>query len=127
MRVTELDGPLLNFWVAMSEDLALPAEPDPWHPCENGGRWNPANYSPTNNWSVAGPIVSKYWGELNDRLNDWLGPSWSTLSIFQSSPLVWFMRAYVATKFGEEVEDQLAAPFQQLQNKSPTLCQRFKW
>jgi len=37
-------------------------------------------------------------------LIEWFGPHWSFAQTITESPLTWLMKAYVKTKFGDEVE-----------------------
>ncbi len=107
MKISRLDGPQLDFWVAKSSGLALmkdaPAEGSPHDP--RSGQWHPANYRPSVNWAQGGPIVSNEWFQLEDVLSEWFGPSWSFVETVRRDPLKWFMRAYVASVFGDEVEE----------------------
>ena len=107
MRVTKLEGPLLDFWVAKSENLTLrpeiPGSGDS-HLAGNGF-WHPDTYHPSRNWAHGGSIVSEEWYGIEDGLLEWFGPSWPFIKAITDDPLKWFMRAYVKTKFGDEVED----------------------
>jgi hypothetical protein len=107
MNVKRLDGALLNFWVAKSGGLKL--QPDPPRPGEHydpeSGYWHPLNYHPATDWSQAGPIVSNDWFALEDILIEWFGAEWNHIRGLVQDPLKWFMRAYVASQFGDEVED----------------------
>lgn len=107
MRVARLDGPLLDFWVAKSENLQLQPNNS-----ENGetqltetGFWHPDTYHPSRNWAHGGSIVSNEWYEIEGALLEWFGPGWPFIKAIIDEPLKWFMRAYVKTKFGEEVEE----------------------
>ncbi len=108
MQVAELDGSLLNFWVAMSEGLERsPVAPEPGEGHDpDSGFWHPSNYHPATDWSQGGPIVAREWSNLEDALGAWFGARWPFMGVFAEQPLVWFMRAYVASKFGDEVEEQ---------------------
>jgi hypothetical protein len=107
MNVKRLEGPILNFWIAKSAGLKpLTEQPLPGvlHDPESGF-WHPQNYHPANNWAHAGPIVSNDWYCIEDILIDWFGPDWHTINAIVQNPLIWFMRAYVASSFGNEVEN----------------------
>jgi hypothetical protein len=107
MNVKRLEPPLLNFWVARSAGLKLrsntPTGGDVHDP--ESGTWHPKTYHPATNWSHAGPIVSNEWYGLEDILIEWFGAYWNTIPALTQEPLKWFMRAYVASQFGDEVED----------------------
>jgi hypothetical protein len=107
MRVMNLEAPLLNFWVAKSLDLKpLPDGRGAGSvSVANADSGQPEPYQPSIDWSQAGPILASEWYELETVLIDWFGPFWPHLQQFRDQPLVWFMRALVALRFGEEVED----------------------
>lgn len=107
MRVTSLDGALLDFWVAKSENLKLlPALSEEEQPHVNGsGYWHPSTYHPSSDWSQGGEIISNEWYSIEDALIEWFGPGWPYIKAITESPLKWLMRAYVKTKFGDEVEE----------------------
>jgi hypothetical protein len=107
MNVKRLDGNLLDFWVAKSGGLKLLPEPpkpgDRYDP--ESGYWHPLTFHPGSDWSQGGPIVSNEWYALEDILIEWFGNGWTHISALVHDPLKWFMRAYVASQFGDEVED----------------------
>ena len=107
MNAADLDGPLLNYWVAQSEGLELmeqePEEGEPHSP--DTGMWHPKNYHPASDWSHGGPIVSREWSAIEAWLTARFSARWPFVKVVSDAPLAWFMRAYVATKFGDEVED----------------------
>jgi hypothetical protein len=107
MNVKRIEADRLNFWVAKSAGLKLlPQVPEPGanHDPENGF-WHPRNFHPASDWSHAGPIVSNEWYVIEDMLLAWFGPQWTQVNAIMCEPLKWFMRAYVASQFGDEVED----------------------
>lgn len=111
MNVKRLEGPLLNFWIAKAAGLQL-APQDPRHGEvhePDSGFWHPASYSPSTNWSQAGPIISNDWFAIEDMLIEWFGDDWTHINAVVEHPLTWFMRAYVATQYGNEVEDATTA------------------
>ncbi len=123
MRVTSLDGALLDFWVAKSENLQLlPQFPENEQTRLNeSGYWHPSTYHPSSDWSQAGPIISNEWYSIEDALIEWFGPTWPSIRAISTAPLKWLMRAYVKTKFGdevEEVEEAEYAPPELLTNKA---------
>lgn len=107
MRVTSLEAPLLNFWVAKS--LKLQPLPDGRGKDSvsviNPESGLPEPYQPCIDWSQAGPILADEWYELETMLIEWFGPHWPHLQEFRDNSLVWFMRALVALRFGDEVEE----------------------
>lgn len=129
MKTSELTGALLDYWVARAEGLEVTALPkdqryspparhmvrlksgDPercefaWHGV--GYRFIP-NYS--DDWAQGGPIIererigTRWLG--NDGDNRWVAyGSDGQADAFGPTPLVAVMRAYVASRFGDEVED----------------------
>lgn len=114
MKVSELTGGELDFWVANAEgkenvELQV-AQRSTNKICvvrADGGRQFDYAYSPSSQWSVGGPIIErekislacsqdgKTWYALIPAKTDMSGPT----------ALISAMRAYVASKFGDEVED----------------------
>jgi hypothetical protein len=122
MNVKRLDGRQLNHWVAKSAGLTLSLDyqkPGTRHDPESGV-WHPHTYNPANDWSQAGPIVSGEWFAIEDALMNWFGPQWPHIPAITENPLKWFMRAYVSTQFGDEVED--TGPFSEIQGTVATVA-----
>ena len=113
MRVTRLDGTLLDYWVAKSEGLELlPNQPTEGEThAQSSGFWHPSIYQPSSNWSQGGAIVANEWYDLENVLIEWFGPNWPFIKAIADEPLKWLLRAYVATKFGEEVEEVVEFEF----------------
>ena len=42
---------------------------------------------------------------------EWFGAQWPHIPAISDNPLKWFMRAYVATQYGDEVEDSMPIEF----------------
>ena len=108
MHIKRLDDALLNYWIARSAGLQrATTDPAPGSRHDpDSGLWHPLTYCPASDWSQAGPILSNEWFSIEDQLIAWFGPEWPHLNAIKESPLKWFMRAYVATQFGDEVEDR---------------------
>jgi hypothetical protein len=107
MNVKRLDGAVLNFWVAKSGGLNLLLES---LQLEDGDLHAGADlisqyFNPSANWSHGGPIVANEWYGIEDTLKSWFGLEWNTIDAVEQNALKWFMRAYVASMFGDEVED----------------------
>lgn len=107
-KVCELDGQLLDAAVAKAKGDALP---DFWRDPDDGTCWarpGREEWAPSSRWDQGGPIIEReritigpamgrdgWWaGEPRNRINDGYG----------HTPLIAAMRAYVASKFGEEIE-----------------------
>lgn len=112
MRVTKLEGPLLDFWVAKSANLTLRLKAPEGEelPKTGDGFWHPDSYHPSRNWTHGGAIVSEEWYGIEDALHEWFGSDWPHIKAITDDPLKWFMRAYVKTQFGDEVEEIAEIP-----------------
>lgn len=134
MRVSELEGALLDYWVAMAEDVGRKDEdklsPELWR--ENGkessmcmvwygggcsiegGRWD-QSYCPSSDWQDGGPIIERERVDLGavDMMGEgarWcasMGAGIKRYRAFGPTPLVAAMRAYVGLQFGDEVPDDV--------------------
>ncbi len=106
MRVITLTSPMLNFWAAKARGLNTVFDHRAEHSVSivDPESSVPKPFQPCLDWSQAGPILADEWYDIETTMIDWLGPYWSYMKEFQDDPLTWFMRAYVASKFGEEVE-----------------------
>jgi hypothetical protein len=107
MIVKRIQGSLLDFWVAKSVGLKPVSERHSQAQCHDpeSGYWDPRTYRPSSDWSQGGPIVSNEWYVIEDILVDWFGTDWATITAIRNEPLKWFLRAYVVSQFGDEVED----------------------
>lgn len=107
MNAKRLDGALLNFWVAKAAGLQRSAvAPQPGEKYDPASaEWHPINFSPATHWPHAARFLLSDWYDLEDWLENWFGPEWSQVPVFKADPLPWFMRAYVATQFGEILEN----------------------
>ena len=112
MKVSELEGWGLDYWVARAEGIKFERKGDigiyELHGNDVGG-YNRHEYSPSTDWARGGPIIEREWITLGvDTLSD--GKSWCARVSDQHgywtgpTPLIGAMRAFVASKLGEEVE-----------------------
>lgn len=111
MHATRLEGAQLDFWVAKAAGLqreAQPPAPGNRHDTE-GSSWHPHNFHPSADWTHAARYLLDDWYSLEDCISNWFGPDWSAVPAFKADPLKWFMRAFVATHFGEALEDSAMA------------------
>lgn len=116
MKVSELTGAQLDYWVAKAEEKALPLI--------RGGVCYviehveaEIDFSPSSDWEQGGPIierekitlmsehdgycaVARHCKRTDEHNHDDCGGVW-----FDSSCLIAAMRAYVASKFGDEVSE----------------------
>jgi hypothetical protein len=107
MNVKRLDGRMLNFWIAKSTGHIHLSDAAGLGHSESldSSFWHRHNYNPANDWSHAGVIVSENWYAIEDTLLEWFGEQWPHTPTVADNPLKWFMRAFVATQFGDDVED----------------------
>lgn len=120
MKVSDLKGATLDYWVARCDGLPLSSE---WACCPAGGIFigrgvdgDPhRQFDPSARWEDGGPIIEReqmtVWHRIEDETDDF----WNAcielrggVECTESGPtlLVAAMRAYVASKFGAEVEGQ---------------------
>lgn len=124
MKVSELEGELLDAWVAKAHGMVSMEHPiakgKPWtrfwgydkrDGVHAGPRVAVAKFRPSTDWSWGGPIIEREKIWISDEEDSWIAslpPHVDTgagRDLIQSgkSPLVAAMRAYVANKYGEEV------------------------
>lgn len=112
MRVDELVGAQLDYWVGRAEGADFGPEwdqgPDYVMIGGHSGR-RPERYSPSTDWAQGGPIIERERISVNDggfyypgRRSAWIDASFTA---YGPTPLVAAMRAYVASKFGNEVQE----------------------
>lgn len=104
IKTQELTGAALNWAVAKCEGIVSGDDLDTGFIKERG-------YTPSREWSQAGPIIERERIEVfyirtdDDNEPEWGASKYGTL-VEQSgpTPLVAAMRCYVASKLGDEVE-----------------------
>ena len=114
MKVSELEGAELDYWVAKAEGW----EAD-WKPPEHPGNYkipgfgwsSSAGWNWSTDWSQGGPIIERETIQLNPgnafpNCTVWWAKhpahGWTIVSSGET-PLIAAMRCFVASKFGEEV------------------------
>lgn len=114
MKVDDLEGALLDYWVARAERWTVTMPPAvEFYSQEKGWR----AYSPSTNWAQGGPIIERekigifadgtgsLWGaEMRAQHDHWIDTTVYDADSNGPTPLIAAMRAYVANKFGNEVE-----------------------
>jgi hypothetical protein len=98
MKVAELQGAMLDYWVARAEGVTGKID---------------MMYMPSTDWATGGPIIDREKIEFGRRVDDMWGAWIGDLAFDeQSDPtgtgpthLIAAMRAFVASKLGEEVPD----------------------
>lgn len=117
MKTAELNGAQLDYWVARALDdrQARIVGAEEHERCETrfGDQWPWNRFMPSSAWMDAGPIIEREhitldWNVFNkaDPNYDptpWMGLIDGGTIFYGATPLVAAMRAYVASKFGEEV------------------------
>jgi hypothetical protein len=126
IKVAELEGAKLNYWVARAEGKKIRIIPSGLHPygdmetevffsISDAGYFYTGGfdadleveYSPSADWSQGGPIIEREHITLDAKPSGtydsiaFKGGKW----IEGPTPLIAAMRCYVASKFGEEVEE----------------------
>ncbi|WP_321905100.1 phage protein NinX family protein [Paraburkholderia tropica] len=123
MKVEELEGEALDYWVAKAlgfahtsaseAAFALDGQTDPCVFTTSSGKLRLAKadsvtaWNPSADWSCGGPIIERERVGIMP-----VGIEWKAYAIgdmdataYGVEPLIAAMRAIVASKFGEEVED----------------------
>jgi hypothetical protein len=117
MKVAELEGALLDAWVARAEGYdVIPAPTDPqgcW--VDTGG--TPFPFRPSTDWAQGGQIIEREridltFGNEPETWEAMVRPEYKYGTYMRDNgrgtgptPLIAAMRAYVASKFGDEVPD----------------------
>ncbi|WP_241300508.1 phage protein NinX family protein [Burkholderia stabilis] len=118
MKVSELEGALLDYWVARADERPLSSEWD----CAGAdgiligtGAGDLERFAPSTDWAHGGPIIDRVPFGIFERVDG----GWAA-GIYQPQQgmrdlcvayqagdtlLIAAMRAYVASKFGDEVPD----------------------
>ena len=106
MRVATLRPPSLNFWAAKAAGMPATVDRPPAAAVRvrDPDSGDIVSFEPSTDWSHALPMLSDAWYEIETILIDWFGEQWARSSEVRDNPLAWFMRAFVAVKFGDEVE-----------------------
>lgn len=119
MKVSELVGAELDYWVAHAENFPMSCD---WNQGDfiliGTGAGDLERFSPSSQWEDGGPIIERARIDLSappnmdapDEHIDWAAavddPKVAyTIQYFGETPLIAAMRAYVASKFGVELPD----------------------
>lgn len=119
MKTAELAGAKLDYWVAKADHWF--AVDGMWFRSESGdydiSMWKVDAYSPSTNWGQGGPIIEREHGTFTayygagGKLTHYaaeMGAGMNSYWMPGPTHLVAAMRAYVASKFGDEVADEPA-------------------
>ena len=105
-KVSELEGELLDAAVAKAEQLEpIPGEPSGYFYWGVESGW----FAPSTYWAIGGPIIERERIRIDWRRNPEMGgndciAACDHLRQYGPTPLIAAMRAFVASKFGEEVD-----------------------
>jgi hypothetical protein len=120
MKVAELEGALLDYWVARAAGLLNPRVDDGFcwveEPACDGdpGSALEAAFAPSTDWAQGGPIM-ECENYCLPRVNTnggsphhggYVASTPAGFFFYGKTPLIAAMRTYVADKFGEEVPDE---------------------
>jgi len=111
VKVSELQGAMLDYWVAKAEVVSIERRGRKQNLyTQQGVVWRPSS-----DWSQGGPIIERNAGTFGIAGNDqdfnqvsyWaeMGRTITRCRMVGPTHLIAAMRAYVASKFGEEVEE----------------------
>lgn len=115
MKVSELEGYLLDYWVAKARGFEEIRVFSPSRPTDCGWvevRFNSSpgagftRYDPSDDWGYGGPIIEREQLTIEPWADGWLASYERDNALVGEggpTPLIAAMRAYVASKFGDEV------------------------
>jgi uncharacterized protein DUF2591 len=133
VKVGELSGALLDYWVAKCEgrEARIAEYTDgnqycvvPAGVCGDRGWTDQSIYSPSTAWSIAGQIIERDrievtpWHDPRSASVRWCATAFEKRAMgalspqrskWGDTPLIAAMRCYVASKFGEEVPDEVTS------------------
>jgi hypothetical protein len=124
MKTADLTGAMLDYWVARGLDLRFPfiTRDGDCYVVINGCGFEGEKCSPSTNWQHGGPIIEKYgieWerqSSTDGMTSGWTASVEATVLSSSNPPWQWgetqlvaAMRAYVASKFGDTVPDEVPA------------------
>lgn len=104
MKVSELEGAELDYWVAKAKGKINADNWNLWRNLRCGEEYNPSS-----DWDIGGPIIEDEQITVQCTLN--CPPVWRATSRrlkgnqAGDTPLIAAMRAFVASKFGDEVKE----------------------
>lgn len=119
MKVSELSGALLDYWVAraLGYSSVQDLERRSGLCIVDGDGYQTKDWSPSRDWTQGGPIIERERimivpaGYNGDPEHEWMAGDEECWTKFRQprwrgpTPLVAAMRAFVSRKFGDEVED----------------------
>ena len=121
MKVSELSGVTLDWWVAKADGLSPKTETGVcivYPPSDGDGEEGLTFYEPSLKWSHGGPIIERMSIERERQSSaDGMDAGWSASVepttknpdppwLWGETQLIASMRAYVASKYGDEVPEE---------------------
>lgn len=125
MKISELEGALLDAWVAKAHGMVGMEHPiakgkpltrfwgyEKRDGVHAGPRVTVATFKPSTDWSWGGPIIEREKLSVTANMGgSWIGTANNAsskpgLRVVGPTPLIAAMRAYVASKYGKEVPDE---------------------
>lgn len=124
MKVSDLTGAQLDAWVAKAEGVTGLVEKDgrmchveEWDP--EGHSWRDSlkdwvmwiDYAPSQRWDQGGPLIERErmqlmpWKVELQHIASWTALTRGKVAADGDTPLIAAMRAFVASKFGEDLEE----------------------
>ncbi|MDI4633306.1 DUF2591 domain-containing protein [Pelomonas sp. V22] len=107
-KVSELEGALLDAAVAKAEGLPVHPGRDRYIVADTIDTRYADDFFPSRLWEHGGPIIEREMIKIEHAVDYWDAAIMSKTATFYyqtgRTPLIAAMRAYVASKFGEEVE-----------------------
>ena len=108
MKTSELTGALLDYWVARAERVEVTVGSYYGEKIIYHAPFEGRVYDPSANWATGGPIIERE--EISLLPGPWSAQVFDETGLISwegrgPTPLVAAMRAYVASKFGDEVQD----------------------
>ena len=117
IKVSELSGALLALWVARANEWKVEREDESlpdficWDERGEPFSFGACGYRPYENWAQGGQIIERECIAIDPltrsgrKSNHWQAQVWTPYAVETGeTPLIAAMRAYVASKLGDEVE-----------------------
>ncbi|HEY3597885.1 MAG TPA: phage protein NinX family protein [Paraburkholderia sp.] len=115
MKISDLEGPLLDYWVARVASLPKPRVDDGFcwieEPACDGdlGGALEAAFAPSTDWTHGGPFIERQRICIR-YTNEHAWGAGMTADVpprcYGATPLIAAMRCYVASQYGDEVPDE---------------------
>lgn len=109
MKVSELEGAELDYWVAVAEGKNATLKELLFNNFDCSECGAGLGFTPSTDWLNGGPIIERERIWLSDDNQEWIAscrPHIDDAIHSGPTPLIAAMRAYVASKFGDTVEDK---------------------